>query len=70
MNGKNVLHSFDLDHRYSFDEEIDTTTELNRNSIVRDGKDLFDLEADAELVQFDAMQTRYGLSNNPGPNLE
>ncbi len=52
MNGKNVLHGFDLDDRHFFDKEIDTVTELNRHSVVSDGKSLFDLEADAECVLF------------------
>jgi hypothetical protein len=52
MNGKDVLHSFDLDDYNAFDKEIDTVTELNGNSIVNHRKDLFDLEADAESGQF------------------
>src|SRR2546423_1644738 len=52
MNGKDVLHSFDLNHHHFFDKEIDTVTELNRNSIVSDGKYLFDLDANAEFAQF------------------
>ena len=52
MNGKNVLHSFALDDHHFFDKEIDTVSELNRNSIISDGKDFLDFEADAEFVQF------------------
>ena len=52
MNGKNVLDGLDLDNHRFFDKEIDTVTELNRNPVVSNRKDVFDLEADTEFAQF------------------
>src|SRR5580765_695658 len=52
MNGKNVLDGLDLDNHHFFDKEIDTVTELNRNPVVNNRKDLFDLESDAAFAQF------------------
>src|SRR5713101_280863 len=67
MNGKNILHSFDLDDHHVFDEEIDTITELDRDPIVSDVKDLFDLETDAEFVQFVRHANPAGPLQQPWP---
>src|SRR5688572_591548 len=51
MNGKDVLDSFDLYDDHFFDQEIDTVSELDRNAVVIYGENLFDLEADPELLE-------------------
>ena len=70
MNGKDVLNGFDFDEYQSFDEKIDTITEIYGNSVVFDGKDFFGLESNTKFGQFVAHAERYGFSSSPGPSFE
>ena len=52
MNGKKVLHRFELDDDRLHDQEAHTVAELYGDAIVDDRKYLFSLEWDAALSEF------------------